>query len=118
MAGLRKMSIDFSDVEVRIISVARRYYGRKDINIDQMMNKDLGIEGWDGIDIIQEIEEEFDLDLDPLMKSVTWYLPPTWWDKLLGRTRGARVTDLKLRELIAYVVEHAGEGMNPSIPRV
>lgn len=112
------MSVDYSVVESRIIELIKNYSGKKDILPDHLMNKDLEIEDWEGIDILQDIEEEFELDLDPLMQSVTWYLPPTWWDKLLGRAQGARVTDLKVRELIAYVVEHAGEGMNESIPRV
>lgn len=116
--GRTKVSIDYSHVESRVLDLAQRYSGKKVISLDQMLSKDLGIEGWEGIDIIQDLEEEFELDLDPLMQSVTWYLPPRWWDRLLGRTHGARVTDVKVRDLIAYVVEHAGEGMNEAIPRV
>lgn len=112
------MSVDYSEVENKVINLIKDYSGRRNIMLDHMMNKDLGIEGWEGIDILQDLEEAFELDLDPLIQSVTWYLPPTWWDKLLGRPNGARIADLKVRELIAYVVEHAGEGMNESIPRV
>jgi hypothetical protein len=112
------MPITYSEAENKIIDLLQRYSGRKDIRADQMVNHDLGIGDWEGIDILQDIEEAFDMDLDPLMQSVTLYLPLTWWDRLLRRTRGARVTDLKVQDLISYVAEHAGEGLDESIPRV
>jgi hypothetical protein len=111
------MPLGYSDVEIATLALLRDYSGKKTVNPDQMINRDIGIYGWDGILILEELEEKFDLDLQPLVDSVTTYLPPTWWDKLRGRTRGSRVTDLTVRELIDYVASHAGEGRNEKMPR-
>lgn len=112
------MPVGYAEVEEKSLELLRKYSGKKQVLLDHMVNGDLGIDGWDSIDLLQDLEEAFNLDLDPLVKSVTSYLPPRLWDRILGRKHGPRVADLKVRELIAYVVEHAGEGMNESIPRV
>jgi hypothetical protein len=112
------MSVVYAEVEEKVVDLLRKYSGKKQVFLEQMINRDLGVEGWESIDLLQDLEESFNLDLDPLMQSVSSYLPPRWWDRILGRTHGPRVADLKVQELIAYVVEHAGEGMNESIPRL
>jgi hypothetical protein len=111
------MSLGYPDIESTTLTLLRNYSGKTTVNPDQMINKDLGIDGWDGILILEELEEIFKLDLRPLIDSVTTYLPPTWWDKLRRRTRGARVADLTVRDLIDYVARHAGEGQNETMPR-
>jgi hypothetical protein len=112
-----KMPVAYAEVEDKVIDLLRKCSGKKQILLEHRVNGDLGIAGWDSIYILEELEESFDLDLDPLIQSVTSYLPRTWWDRILRKAHGPRVADLKVQELIAYVVEHAGEGRNESRPR-
>lgn len=108
---------DHATVETRIVSLIRDVSGRKTINTEQMISKDVGVYGWDGILLAERIEEIFDLDLEPLVEINTTFLPPTWWDRLRGRTHGARYTDMKIKDLVEYVAAHAGEGKNESRPK-
>lgn len=103
------------NVESRIITLLRQFSGKDEVHLNHMVNKDLGIDGWDGIDIIEIIEETFRLDLRPLIDSVTTFLPPTWWDKLLGRKHGAPVADITVRDLIDYVSRNAGTASTASL---
>lgn len=112
------MPVIYAEVEEKVMALLRKHSGKEQVSLEHMVNADLGLEGWESIDLLEDIEDTFELDLDPLMRSATWYLPPKWWDRLLGKTRGARVTDLPVKDLIAYVIEHAGEGKNGSIPRI
>lgn len=111
------MPLAYEDIESTTLTLLSKYSGKKIVQADQMVNKDLGIEGWDSIAILEELEELYKLDLHPLIDSVTTYLPPTWWDKLWGKARGAPIADLTVRELIDYVARHAGEGQNETVPR-
>ena len=104
-------------VETRIVSLIRDVSGRKTIHPEQMIMKDVGVYGWDGILLAEKIEEMFDLDLEPLIESNTTFLPATWWDRLRGRTHGARYTDMKIKDLVEYVAAHAGEGQSQSNPK-
>lgn len=111
------MPLGFEDIEVATLPILRRYSGKKAVYLDQMVTKDLGIEGWDSIAVLEELEEKFEVDLRPLVDSVTTYLPPTWWDKLWGRKRGAPIADISVRELIDYIARHSGEAPSGTLPK-
>ena len=103
------MSIaDRAKIEDDIISLIKRVSGCKHVDMDQMIGRDVGVYGFDGILLAEEVEEMFDVDLNPLIEVHTTYLPPNWWDRLIGRKQGPRSTDVRVRELIDYVVLHQG----------
>lgn len=97
-------------VEADIIALLKDVSGRKSVHSDQMIGRDIGIYGSDGILILELVEEKFDLDLSPLVDTYTKYLSPTWWDRLRGRAHGPAVADLMVRDLVQYVMQHKGEG--------
>lgn len=110
------MPVIHDDVERKIISLLQRYYHSGKVELNHFLHKDLRIDGWDGIDVTEDIEEMFEVDLRPLVASVTTYLPPNWWDRLLGRDHGPAIADISVGKLVDYVVAHAGETAAPARP--
>ena len=92
-----------------IISVICGFSGRRTVFLDQLIGRDLGIYGLDGVEILYELEERFGVDLDPLVKAHMTYLPPTWWDRLRGRSQGPPVADMTVGELVEYILARTRE---------
>ena len=90
-------------LEEQVIAVLKRFSGRREIGIDQMIGRDVGIYGGDGVEILSELEELFGVDLAPLMREETYYLPPRWIDRFLGREQGPPNVDLTVRRLIDFI---------------
>ena len=93
-----------------VLAVLRRYSGRREIGLDQMISRDVGIGGGDGVQLLEELEERFGTDLDPLMQAEARYLPRRWIDRLRGRDHGPRSVDLTVRRLIDYIAANGGGG--------
>lgn len=96
-------------LEEQVIAVLKRFSGRREIGLDQMIGRDVGIYGGDGVEILYELEELFGVDLDPLMREETHYLPPRWIDRVLGREQGPPNVDLTVRRLIEFLGANRGE---------
>ena len=92
-----------------IISILKDYSGRKAIELDQMIGRDVGINGSDGVLILYELEERFGVDLNPLVEAHTSFLPPTWFDRLRGRKHGPPNADLTVRQLIDFIEARTAE---------
>jgi hypothetical protein len=90
-------------LEEQVIAVLKRFSGRREIGIDQMIGRDVGIYGGDGVEILYELEELFGVDLAPLMREEAYYLPPRWIDRFLGREQGPPNVDLTVRRLIDFI---------------
>jgi hypothetical protein len=101
---------DKAAIETDIVSIIQNISGRKDVQLDHFIHKDVGIYGSDGIIVLEEIEERFDLDLSEFVAENSTFLPRTWWDRVLRRPHGARYTDVRVKDLVDYVAVHAGEG--------
>jgi hypothetical protein len=86
-----------------VISILKDYSGRKSIELDQMIVRDVGINGSDGVLILYDLEERFGVDLNPLVEAHTTFLPPNWFDRLRGREHGPRRADLTVRQLIEFI---------------
>lgn len=98
------MPIDLEqDFEHETIAILRHYSGRRTIELDQMLGRDIGIYGSDGVQIADEIEETFEVDLDPLIEAHKIFRPPTWWDRLMGRKHGPPSSDMTVRTLVDYI---------------
>lgn len=102
--------IDKAAIDTDIVYIIKNISGRKEVQLDHFICKDVGIYGLDGVIIIEEVEERFDLDLSQFIEENTVFLPRSWWDRLLRRPHGPRITDVRVRDLVDYVVVHAGEG--------
>lgn len=94
---------DTRKLEEAVVSLLKDYSGKKDIGLDQLIGREVGISGWDGVDILYQLEESFKVDLNPLMESSEDFLPPSCLDRLLGRKHGRPYADLTVRELINYI---------------
>lgn len=101
---------DLAEIEAGIFRFLKDVSGKKVVHSEQMIGRDIGIRGADGIIIVELVEEKFDLDLSPLVDAHTRHLPPTWWGRLWGREHGPAVADCRVRDLVDYVMEHKGEG--------
>ena len=91
------------ELEEAIVSVLKDFSGRSVIDVDEMIGRDLGIRGGDGVQILYELEERFKIDLEPLIQSSTTYLPPSWLDRLRGRKHVLPTADVSVRELVCYI---------------
>ena len=89
----------------RVILVLKSYSGKREIELDQMLYRDIGIYGGDGVEIADDLEDAFNVDLEPLIKQHTRVLPAGWLRRLLGKP-GPSYTDMTVRELIDYIAEH------------
>lgn len=96
------------DLEEQVISILKNISGAKTITVDQMIGRDVGIYGGDGVEAVEELEEKFGIDLDPLIQAHTQFLPPRWFDRLRGRKHGPPNADLTVRELIDYIAKETG----------
>jgi hypothetical protein len=90
-------------LEEQVISILRGISGARTIDLDQMISRDVGIYGLDGVMAVEALEEQFGIDLDPLINAHTNFLPPRWFDRLRGRTHGPPNADLTVRELVDYI---------------
>lgn len=90
-------------LEEQVISILRDISGARTIALDQMISRDVGIYGLDGVVALEALEEEFGINLDPLIKAHTNFLPPRWFDRLRGRKHGPPNADLTIRELVDYI---------------
>lgn len=103
------MSIsDWSALENEVISILSRYSAKRSIQMDQMIGRDLGINGLDGVEIVEELQDGFAIDLSPLIKSHESFRPPRWIDKLQGKKVGPAETDFTVRELIEFIGRERG----------
>lgn len=92
-----------SNIEEEIISIIRNVSGRQDIQHHQMIGRDIGIYGWDGIIVVEEIEKKFEIDLDQFIQAHTRFTKARWFDRLLGRKHGPPHADATVQELIDCV---------------
>lgn len=92
-----------AEVESQVISIIRNISGAKNITLDQMVSRDIGIYGLDGTELVEELETTFEVDLDPLIRSHSFHLPLRWFDRLLGRENGPMRADATVQELIDYI---------------
>jgi len=90
-------------LQEEIVSILKRYSGTKSIGLDEMIGREVGLNGMDGVEILYELEERFNVDLNPLIEAHTMYSPPSWFGRLLGREHGRPYADLTVRELIDYI---------------
>lgn len=90
-------------LEEQVVSILKGISGRKTITPDQMIGRDVGIHGFDGVVAVESLEEQFGIDLDPLIQAHTKFLPPRWFDRLRGRTHGPPNADLTVTELVDYI---------------
>jgi hypothetical protein len=90
-------------LEEQVITVLKGISGRREVGLDQMVGRDVGIYGLDGVEVLLELEELFGVDLDPLMRAETHHLPRRWIDRLLGREQGPPIVDLTVRRLIDFI---------------
>lgn len=98
------MSVENSqDLETEIFLFLKDFSGRKSIELDHLLSRDVGIYGGDGVQILYELENRFNIDLKPLIDSNTVQSSPSWFDRLIGRKHGPTVTDLTVRQLIDYI---------------
>ena len=88
-------------LEEEVISILRAVSGAKAIAADQMVGRDVGIDGLDGIEVVEQLEEEFGVDLRPLIEAHLIAPRRNWLDRLLGR--GFPHADVTVRELIDYI---------------
>ena len=98
------------ELEGQVISILKDISGAKAVTPDQMIGRDVGIYGLDGIEAAEQLEEKFGIDLDPLIQAHTQFLPPRWFDRLRGRKHGPPIADMTVRELIDYIASEAGRG--------
>ena len=91
------------NIEERVIALLKHFSGRKQINRDQWIGRDVGIYGGDGVELLDELEEMFGVDLDPLMLEETHYPPPRWIDRLLGRSHGPPNIDVTVGRLTDFI---------------
>lgn len=96
-------------LEEQVIAVLKRFSGRREIDLDQLIGRDIGISGGDGVEILYELEELFGVDLDPLMQAEMHYLPRRWIDRVLGREHGPPDVDLTARRLIEFIDANRAE---------
>lgn len=111
------MSIENArNLEEEIVLVLKKYSSRGTIAHDQLIGRDVGIYGGDGVQILYELEDRFKVDLKPLIDSVTVFRPPNWLDRLRGRKEGPAHADLTVGQLIEYIVNETRRQV-PEVPR-
>ena len=91
---------DFRD---QIIRVLEHYSGTKNISLEQMISRDVGIYGGDGVQVLDELEDMFNVDLEPLVQQNTTYGHLSWVGRLFGRKRGRAICDFTVQELVNYI---------------
>lgn len=90
-------------LEDKLVSILKQFSGWRQIDLDALIGRDIGIYGGDSIDLLYKLEDEFKVDLNPLVDKYAIPLKPTWIDKIVGRKSGSFVSDVSARELIDYV---------------
>lgn len=90
-------------LEAEIVGIVKWIAGRKTVELDQLIGRDVGIYGGDGVELLDELEERYGVPLDRLIKQHRTFLPPRWFDRLLGRSQGPANVDLTVRQLIDYI---------------
>ena len=99
-------------LEEQVISILKDISGARTVSPDQMVGRDVGIYGMDGVEAVEELEQRFEIDLDPLIQAHTHFLPPRWFDRLRGRKHGPPNADLTVRELIDYIASGTGRAQS------
>jgi hypothetical protein len=85
-----------------VIEIIAKYVPKNSaISMNSYIGRELGITGWDSIDLLEEIEGRYGVDLRPFMESVSYFLKPRLVDKMLGRPRGPVEADATVEQLIA-----------------
>jgi hypothetical protein len=99
------MSVEQSrSIEERIIAIIRSFVGPHVlVTHDKLVGQDLGISGGDSVEFLDELEINFEIDLDKLVLQSTFHSEPSWIGRLLGKKEGRAVADLTVGELIRYI---------------
>jgi hypothetical protein len=100
-------------VEEQVVSLLKDISGHKKVRLDEWIMKQVGVYGSDSIELLDQLEIIYKVDLDPLVQSFVTYLPMRWVDRLLGRKHGPIYCDMKGNDLVDYIIEHAGTFDNP-----
>jgi hypothetical protein len=96
------------DLTERILAILGGFVPRSTaLDRDKLIGRDLGIRGWDSIDLLERLEREFELDLRPFVDTKTAYLKPRLVDRLLGREHGPANADATVGQLVDYIIEHS-----------
>jgi hypothetical protein len=101
--GNADMPLNSRNVEDRVKRMVERYRGRGGpLRLADSLGRDLGITDEDSIEFMEEIEEIFNIDLNPLVDSNTIYVKGNWIDRLMGR-KLIPMAEISLGQLIDYI---------------
>jgi hypothetical protein len=93
-----------SSLETEIVLFLKGFSGKKVIELNHFLSRDVGIYGGDGVQILYELEDKFGVNLQPLIDANTVFQSPNWFDRLRGRKHGPPIADLTVKQLIDYIV--------------
>jgi len=85
------------EIAASVIAIATRISGlRTPIEEDHYVDRDLAIGGWDCVDLLNQIEDRWDVDLRPWMESIAEYRRGWFRKRLVTR-------DATIREIVDQV---------------
>lgn len=95
---------EYSSVEETVLSILRSFVGtRVAIDRQKLIGRELGISGGDSVELLDELEEKFGVDLNPLVEKATLHLEPSWFDRIRGREQGPAVADVTVGDLVQFI---------------
>lgn len=95
---------DTLSIEERVLVVLRSFVGPgASLDLTRLIGSELGISGGDSIELLDELEAKFQVDLDPLIQQTSFPLKLTLFERLLGKKEGRQVAEFSIGDLIQYI---------------
>ena len=92
------------DLLTRILTIVHNYAGSQLVNPDAYLASDLGIFGGDAVELLDELEERFGVDLHPLIERGP-YERNSFWHRLFMITPRQAGVDVTSREIAEFISE-------------
>lgn len=99
------MPIADDEIERIVVRLLKEISGRRTIDLDNLIGQEVGIYGGDTALLLERLEHEFEIDLEPLLDQYAIILKPSWIDKLMGKHTGLRIYDFTVRTLVKFIRE-------------
>lgn len=90
------------DVEDIVISMLEEVSGLNSIDPSRLIGQELGVNGLESIEFMEEMERIFKISLDELVDQYSFMNEPGKFRKILG-IKPNRVSDFTVNDLIRYV---------------
>jgi hypothetical protein len=100
------MLLTRDELSASVIEILKRHSGRRRIGLGDFIVRDIGIYGYDGVNVVNEIEETFCVDLRPFVTASSKPVKVPIWRSIFTGAKMELYVDARVQDLVNYIYEN------------